>query len=346
MYVLHTVLSTPALGPWVRRRAGLNGRQWLHWAAQAERLAARLPWPSLLFAAATLITIRLVGYHFGTFDQSLLIPIFKHSVDPSLYANDPFTALMAAHVSIFWNLFIPVYRLGLLEPAVFPAFVGVTYLFFWSVWSLSQALFNNKLASTLSIAALMLPHFGLVGFSQLSFSLLNWIAVLPFTLWSLTLYLRRRYLAAFGLLGLLYSFHCLSVNFALGLLVFASLTDLRRAGSAGARNLALGLGVFALSALPVFVWRAASAPIDFSLRPEWLALLIRGGNAPLYQVFSLNPQVLVNTADFAAMVAMFFIARRLAPPAAHDGTTAPFLAGVLLVAAGEGGGSPWLPVTL
>src|SRR5262245_23939951 len=178
MYMAQAVLTAPTLGPWARR-SGFSGQQARRWAARAEWLSARLPWPNLLFALATVVTIRMVGYDFGSFDQSLLIPIFKHSVDPALYAADPFTALIPAHVSIFWDLFAPAYRLGLMEPVVFAAFVVVVYLFFWSVWSLTQTLFHNHLASTLSVAALALPHFGLVGFTQLTFSLVNWIAVLP-----------------------------------------------------------------------------------------------------------------------------------------------------------------------
>ncbi len=346
--------ALPATGPWARR-PGLSRRRWPRWVVRAERLAGTLPWPHLLFAAATVLTIRLMGYDFGTFDQTLLLSIFKHSVDPTLYAADPFTALMASHVSFFWDLFIPAYRLGLLEPTVFVAYVLVTYLFFWSVWSLTQALFKSNLASAIGVVALLLPHFGLVGFTQLTFSLVNWNAVLPFTLWALTLYLRRRYLAAFALLGVLYNFHCLSVNFALGLIVFASLADLRRVGAhrgAGGRSLLAGLAVFVVLALPVLAWRAAGDPIDFSLRPEWASLLIDRVNPTLYQVFGTNPLVLVDTASFAAMVAMFFIARRLAPPAPPQGTAGAartslsWMAAILLVAVVEWVVSTWLPVTI
>jgi hypothetical protein len=341
--------ALPAAGPWARPRPGLSRRSWPRWVVRAERLAGTLPWPHLLFAVATVFTIRLTGYDFGTFDQTLLVPILKHSVDPALYAADPFTALMAIHVSFFWDLFVPAYRLGLLEPAVFAAFVGITYLFFWSVWSLAQALFNNRLASAVSVAALAVPHFGLVGFTQLTFSLVNWNAVLPFTLWALALYLRRRYLAAFALLGVLYNFHCLSVNFALGLIVFASLADLRRVHW---RNLLVGLAVFVALALPVLAWRASGDPLDFSLRPEWASLLIDRANPTLYQVFGTNPLVLIDTASFAALVAMFFIARRLAPPAPGDDTAGAartslsWMAAILVVVLVEWVVTTWLPVTL
>src|SRR6266567_3907776 len=36
MFAVQRLLSTPAIGPWVRRRAGFSPRQWLRWAAQAE----------------------------------------------------------------------------------------------------------------------------------------------------------------------------------------------------------------------------------------------------------------------------------------------------------------------
>ena len=325
-------------------RTGLGHGSWPGWLAGLKCLAARLPWPHTLFAAASVAKILVMGYHFGTWDHTLYLPLLKHSVDPTLYPSDPFLALGAAHTAFFWDLFAPAYRAGVLELAVFVAYVLVTYLTSWSIWSLSQALFDNRLAAAVSVAALILPHIGLVGLSQVGFSLVAWIAVLPFTLWALTWYLRGRYLAAFGLLGVLYNFNALSVNFALGLLVLASLADLRRVG---VRNLAGGLAIFVVAAAPVFIWRAANGPLDFSLRPEWVSALRRGINVGLYQVFGTQPEVLIYTASFAAMVALFVSAWRLAPARASRPSSAAraWMAGVVLVALAAWVAAVWLPVT-
>jgi hypothetical protein len=338
MYVARLFDRIPVYGNWgptVRPRLGLRG--------VVNSLENSLLSRHLLFGLATVVAIGLTGYRFGTMDQTLLIPFLKHSADPSLYAADPFTALMGQHTTFFWSLFLPVYRLGLLEPVVFAAFVLVTYLTFWAVWSLSQALFENSLASAIAVAGLAFPHLGLAGFPLVEFSLLCRNAVLPFLLWALTLYVRRHTLLAFGLLGLLYNFHVISVNFGLGLVLFAAVCEIRQVG---VRKLALGLAAFVVAALPVLAWKSSGTPIDLSLRPEWLALLARGGSAELFYLVGPQASLLVTTLSGVAAVAMFFIARRLTRPGPQDQTALRFMIAVLLFVAVEVVASHWLPVTI
>src|SRR5919109_1118140 len=95
--------------------------------AMAERLAASAARRHLFFLAATLFTVVFVGYHFGTFDQTIHIPFLKKYVDPTLYPNDPFFELRFQHYSYFWFLIRPFYRLGVLEEALFVCHLAATY---------------------------------------------------------------------------------------------------------------------------------------------------------------------------------------------------------------------------
>ena len=340
MYIMRLIDAIPSAGSWVPRT---RARPRLGLRTVVDSLEKSLASRHLLFSLATVVSIGLTGYRFGTYDQTLLIPFLKHSADPGLYAADPFTVLMAQHYTFFWSLFVPVYRLGLLQPVVFAAFVLVTYLTFWAVWSLSQALFENSLASAIAVAGLAFPHLALGGFPLVEFSLLCRNAVLPFILWALTLYLRRRTVAAFGLLGLLYNFHVISVNFGWGLVLFAAVCEIQQLG---VRKLALGLAAFVVAALPVLLWKSSGSPIDLSLRPEWLALLARGGSAELFYLVWPQTSLLVTTLTGAATVAMFFIAWRLTRPGPRDQTALRFMIAVLLILAVEVVAAQWLPVTI
>ena len=124
----------------------------------------------LLFALATLVTVLFVGYHFGTFDQTIHIPFLKRYADPTLFPGDPFIDLRLTHYSYFWQLFMPFYRLGVLEVTLFVVHVGVVYGTFWALWALSETLFASPLASLITVAGFVFPHIGFAGFPVLEFS--------------------------------------------------------------------------------------------------------------------------------------------------------------------------------
>jgi hypothetical protein len=302
--------------------------------------------PHLLFGLATVTAIGLIGYHFGTFDQIISLAYLKHAADPALYANDPFIALGAHRYTFFWYLFVPFQQLGWLEPAMFAGHVLSVYLTFWALWSLSQALFENRLVSVLAVAGMVVPHLGLGPFVFIEFSLLYRTAVLPFILWALALYVRRRLVPAFALLGVLYNFHVISVNFALGLVVFAALGELRQLGGwVSPRRLALGLGAFAVCAVPVLAWRASDGALDLSVRPAWLALMANNGTVRTVDLPGPGLTGLLVTASGLAMIVMFLVARRGRPQSPQDRTSLHFMAAALLILAGGQAAYHWLPLT-
>ena len=297
----------------------------------------------LLFLAAALVTITVVGYHFGTFDQAVHIPFLKKYADPSLFPGDAFFETRHQHYSFFWLLFLPFYKLGVLEAGLFIVHVFITYFTYWALWTLSDTLFQNSLAALLGVLAFVIPHLGFAGFPVFEFSLLNRTFVLPFLLWAMILFLRRRYLLAFALLGLMYNLHVISVNFALAMLLFASLRDLRVVGW---RNLLLGMLLFVIAALPVLVWRMLGPPVALRPNPEWFSVIWRGMVANLFFFAAPNFQIPFVVLCGLSALALFFVARRFAPSRQHDRTVTSFIYAVLIILAVEGVTAQWYPVTL
>ena len=184
----------------------------------------------LLFALATIATVLFVGYYFGTFDQTIHIPFLKKYANPTLFPNDPFLELRFQHYSYFWRFFEPFYRLGVLEVAVFVVHVAVVYGTYWSLWDLSQTLFASSLAGLITVMGFSYPHIGFAGFPVIEFSLLNRTFVLPFLLLAINLFLRRRYVLAFFIIGLMYNLHVISVQFVLAMFLLDGLVEFRRIG--------------------------------------------------------------------------------------------------------------------
>lgn len=309
----------------------------------SERFARSPRLRHLLFLAATCCTLAFLGYYFGTFDQVIHIPFLKKDVDPSLYPNDPFFALSAQHYSYFWFLFRPFYRLGVLEMAMFVVHVLTTYATFWALWTLSDTLFQNPLANLFTVALFAFPHVGFAGFPVFEFSLLNRTFALPFLLWAITLYLRRRYLFAFLLVGVMYNLHVISANFVLAMFLFDSLLQFR---ASGWRNPLLGIAAFLAGALPVLIWKLDGPPADFSLRPEWLDLINRSVLLNVYELFAPQPQIVFGTLSGASALAVFFIARHGAPPAQNDRTLTNFVVAILLILTAQYVTTHWLPVAI
>ena len=170
----------------------------------ADRLAKKTLLRHIVFLGATLLTIWIGGYHFGTFDQVVHIPFLKKLADPSLYPTDAFLKLRSEHYSFFWLMLIPAYRAGILEPVMFAVHIFATYGLVWMFWELTETLFHNNLANLISLLLLVFPHFGMPGFQIVEFSLLNRTFVLPFILGAIILHLRRYYVPAFLLLGVMF----------------------------------------------------------------------------------------------------------------------------------------------
>ena len=299
---------------------------------RAELLARPVLREHLLFLAATLFVVLFYGYHFGTFDQVIHIPSLTEFADASFYPGDQFIDLRFQHYSYFWLLFIPFYHLGVLEISMFVTHLIATYATFWALWALSDVLFHNRLTCIITIVALALPHMSFGGWTIFEFSLLNRTFVLPFLLWAIVLFLRRHYLLAFALLGLMYNLHALSVNFVLAMFLLDCVLEWRKVGW---RTIILGMILFVVAALPVLIWKLSGPAGDWGEQPEWLSIVARGLLYNNIYMLSPHPHILLATAAGCGAVALFFIARRYAPSSEHNMTVTHFVSALLILLAAQ-----------
>ncbi len=311
----------------------------------AEKMQQDARLRHLFFLAATAATVLVVGYHFGTFDQAMHIPLIKADLNPALYPSDPFIQLRGSYYSYYWHFFEFFLRIGWLEPSLFITHLVCTYLAYWAIWELSQTLFHRPLASLLGTVGFIVPHLGFVGFPVFEIAPLSRTFVLPFLLIALNQFLRGRVPLAFLIAGLMYNIHVVSVNFILAMFGLACLLEFRRIGW---KQIALGLGAFIMAALPVLLWKSTGDPVDFTLRPEWLAMLNRTLFYHLFVMIGPHAGTLASVAGGVSAIVMFSIA---APYARADQpqttrTAMIFVWAGILVLLANFVSVFWLPVTI
>lgn len=297
----------------------------------------------ILLALVTLFTITFMGYHFGTFDQSIHIPFLKKFADPTLYPNDHFLDLRFTHFSFFWFFFIPLYKLGFLEISMFIIYVGIIYLTFYAIWKLTKTLFNNPVVSFLSLVVFMFPHVGFNLLVLIEFSLLNRTFVLPFLLLAIDAYLNKRYLRAYCMLGILYNLHVVSVNFVLAMFLFDSIIRFRNIGW---KKICASLGLFVIFALPVLIWKSKLSPIDVSIHREWFSIIDKGLLHHLFLGFTTDPKFIFLTLGGFGTLIMFFIGRHILRQTKVDPIIIHFVFAGILILILNFIISQWFPITI
>jgi hypothetical protein len=307
----------------------------------ADALAKKRLLRHIIFLGVTLLAIWMNGYHFGTFDQVVHIPFLKKIADPSLYPTDAFLNLRSEHYSFFWLLFIPAYKAGILELVMFVVHVLTTYSLVWMFWELTDTLFDNNLANLISLLLLIFPHLGMPGFQIVEFSLLNRTFVLPFILGAIILHLRRNYVPAFLLLGVMFNFHVIYAGFAVAMILFDFLIRYREVGL---KNFLKGFGLIICGGLPVLLWRFGSIPIDLQLRPDVLKLVSSALLAGVYYIFLPTPQIIIGTLHGIATLAFFFLGRKL-KLSSHDHIMTNFIFAIGVVLLIQLITTYWFPIT-
>ena len=298
----------------------------------------------LLFLILALITVWINGYHFGTFDQVAHISFLKKTVNPALYPQDPFIELRNYHFSYFWDLFIPLFKAGLLEESMFIVHILTVYGTFWMFWALSEVLFGDARANLLVSLALVFPHLGFPGFQIIEFSLLNRTFALPFLLGSIWLYLKHRRILAYFLLGLMFNIHAVYVIFVLCIYLLNEALSFKR--QEWWKPVA-GMAVFVISGFPVLFWRGQTGSgIDLTLRPDLLELAARSLLYTVYYPIGPFNFMIGNFLAGIGSVWAFILGYRLSPNSPQHRIMKNFMlaTGILLLVAVVN--SYFLPITI
>ncbi|RLT33800.1 MAG: hypothetical protein DWI57_17300 [Chloroflexi bacterium] len=307
----------------------------------------------MLFLAAALVSIGITGYYFGTFDQFAHVPFMKSYADPTLYPTDPFiTAMRDQNYSYFWHFLALIYRVDLafdnaqpyvLAVVMFALHLFATYFTFWMFWELSYELFNNYTTTFLSTVVFIIPHVGFGGFPVFEWSLLNRTFVLPFLLWAILLYLRKQYLWAFLLAGVVFNLHVISVMFLMAML---GLDMLGRWRTLGWRIPLASGALFLLGSAPVLLWRLSAKTETPFMDALWFDMIARGSIYHLFYMFAPYLHVLLITSFGLSCYALYFIARRQVSSNHHEPTIRRFMLAVTIVLGVQVVTSQFAPITL
>ncbi len=297
----------------------------------------------LLYFAATIGTVLFVGYQFGTFDEAMHIPFLKVMANPALYPGDEMLKLHNIYYSYFWFFFIPIIKLGWLEPVLFIVHVFSIYLSYWAIWDLSETLFHNRLAALISVVGFIVPHFSFVGFPVFEFAPLSRTFVLPFMLIAINQFFKGRVILAFFIAGLMYNIHVVSVNFILAMFGLACVLEFSRIGI---RRILPGIAIFLLAALPVLLWKAGGDRVDISLRPDWVNFLNQTLFRHIFAMVGSYWGTWVIVFSGLSALAMFFIAAPKASSQKTTNTARIFIYAGIIVLVVNVITVYWLPVTI
>lgn len=289
-----------------------------------------------------LISVCVIGYHYGTFDQSIHIPFLKAFADPSLYPNDPFVAMRHEHYSYFWLLFVPFYQMGILEPVLFITHIMATFFTFWMIYDLCEILFKNPMSSLFGTLAFVFPHLSFAGFPLIEFSLLNRTFVMPFLLLAINLYLRGIRARSFFMLGILYNLHVLSVHFVLALFALDFVLEYKKVGWKKIINC---LVVFVIAALPVLLWKLQDSGTEIHLEPDWFNLISRTMMMHLFFITG-NYYTLIGSMSALSAYGLFLYAYHAGAPRPHDHTVMIFMLATALVILVQVIVAAWLPISI
>ena len=255
------------------------------------------------FFICTAITIGVLGYHFGTFDHSGHIPFLRQIADPTLYPGDSFLPLRLTKYSYFWHLFVPALRFGVLEYTLFAVYVVSIYLTFVGIWRLAMVLFSSSRVAMLATIIFILPHFGFGFVPIFEFSLVNRVVVFPFLLFAIELYISKRYIPAFFLVGVLFNFHALSGLFVL--IMFGTDVLLRRR-EIELGKIGLSAAFFILMASSVLLWKAQTPGASLMANYPWFHDINRGFITHVYSLFSVWPPFLLSTVGGVVLLVMAY----------------------------------------
>jgi len=230
-------------------------------------------------AASTVAALMLRGYGFGAGNHSFYLPLIDKIQNPALFPRD---LVVNAHLDLtfFYHVMAGLLRLTGLsaETLFFVLFVVFTGVLTHAVYRLAVHLSHSRSAALLAVVLLLIPKSSFGGADVTGHS--QWLynaASLPLCLYALDFYLRRRHVAAFGILGMVFLFHALYAVYmgaVIGLMVaFKAVERIRTHDTRALLDPSLlpASIVFTVLAAPLLMYWWLS-PADVNDTAVWLAV--------------------------------------------------------------------------
>lgn len=229
---------------------------------------------ALLAGIALLSFVGINAYTFPGSNHFISVPFIRQLLDPGLYPGDPLLAEREHFHTLYNGLLAGLVRLtGLrLEWVFHLGYLVALAASLPAFFRLAMAMTGQRQVALCATTLFSIGCPSLAGTMTLEPHLMERSLVLPLQLWALAVWVGRRELPAFALLGLSFTLHPLSALYCAGAMACGSLLARDR----DLRRLSLGLLVFALLSAPVALPRLLGEGPRLPLwaDPAWLDLLL------------------------------------------------------------------------
>jgi len=243
--------------------------------------------------ATCLISLFLVGYRFGDADHNSLIPFLYRLADPSLYPNSSFFYITESHISYFWYPFIPLaFSINLLASSMFIVYLFVLFFLFKAFHHLITIFADDVDFSYFGLLVFVVPAFSFSIMGTYENYLINRVAAVPLLVFSISYFLRNRYILAGLLVGLAFNIHLLSASFVI-ILFFPSIVDQLYRNKLAWADFLKSLAIFGAAIAPITIWGIQESGLDFSINWEWYRIIKNGALGHMFNMGLLNPPVII-----------------------------------------------------
>ncbi|GIV32552.1 MAG: hypothetical protein KatS3mg031_0087 [Chitinophagales bacterium] len=231
---------------------------------------------ALLLAGVVLLSlIGINQYSYGLYNHYITIPFIKDSIDPSLYPGDYlveqkkylYTYFISVSAFLVKTLHISLPLLFFLAYCVF------LYLTFIAFFRLALLLFQSKGVAWFAVLFLLFAFTVPGGVRTVESSLLERTVALPFLLFAIHAFLRKKIIIACSWIGVAFLFHPLSAVHVLSGLSLCALVYMREIGL---KKIIVGFMVLLILISPVLYLKVINPAPSFHLikaDPLWIELL-------------------------------------------------------------------------
>lgn len=219
----------------------------------------------------TILSIFIYGYTFGTstnLDQ--VLPFIQKIQNPTLYPQDPYIKTLSFFPSIYPYFISYLGRFFSLPLVHVCLYIALKYIMLLVVFNLAQYIFPQRrtgwLACFLFAFSPLTNTHTILGEDPLMKTMLYHTSFVgPFMLLALLLFMKRKYVLSFCLVGLMYYFNGLIANFLLVMFALASARDIK--------PVIRGWVVFILIWAPWLVWYLSVSKLSGNFSTSFLVTL-------------------------------------------------------------------------